>query len=279
MAASRSYVRPPAVAGRFYPDDPTQLRREVEERIGAAKATPTRAFGAVAPHAGYVYSGGVAGATFARLEVPRRVVVLAPNHTGRGERVAVATASAFAVPGAEVPVDEELVQAVLSEVAGASADQRAHEREHAVEVQLPFLVARRGDVRIAPVVLAGLDREEAVAAGEALARVVRTCGGPDEVLVVASSDMSHYLPDEECRRIDRLAIDRMLALDAAGLYQTVVEEDISMCGFIPATILCACARALGATRSELCAYATSGDAFGQTDSVVGYAGVVIPVTM
>lgn len=272
--ADDAFVRSPAVAGLFYPRDPQLLRREVERHIGdTADAAP--AVGAVVPHAGYVYSGGVAGRTFRRLAVPRRVVILCPNHTGRGSRVSVVPAGAFRVPGADVPVDEHLARAVLAEVPGAAADTRAHEREHAIEVELPFLLARRPDVAIVPIVLGGLDESEAVAVGEGLARAAEAAAPGQDVLVLASSDMSHYVPDRTARALDRLAIERLLALDPSGLHRTVERHDISMCGYLPATAMLAWARRRGAGRAELAGYATSGETSGDLEHVVGYAGVVV----
>lgn len=264
------FVRPPAVAGRFYPGDAQALRREVERHLGdVSSAAPACA--AVVPHAGYLYSGGVAGQTFRRLALPERVVVLCPNHTGRGAPIAVIPSGSFRVPGGDVPIDEALARTILAEAPGAVADARAHEREHAIEVELPFMLARRPDVAIVPIVLGGISGREAIAFGEALARAV----AGRELLVLASSDMSHYVPDRTARTLDQLAIDRMLALDAEGLYRTVEEREISMCGVLPATAMLAYARARGAGRSALAGYATSGDASGDFDQVVGYAGIVV----
>ena len=265
-------IRPPAVAGRFYPGEPAELRRQVARFLGTPAPAP--AVGAVVPHAGYVYSGKVAGATFRRLRIPERVVVLGPNHTGRGAPISVFATGAFRIPGADVPIDEPLAAAILAAVPGAQDDRRAHEREHALEVELPFLVALRPDVRIVPIVLGGLDGERAAAAGRALAEAIRG----EEILVIASSDMSHYIPHDEAARRDRLAIDRVLALDALGLYDTCERADISMCGVLPATALVACAASLGASGAELVQYATSGEAFGDYASVVGYAGMLVGTT-
>lgn len=267
-------VRAPAVAGRFYSADPSALRLDVSRRIGdAAAAAP--ALGAMAPHAGYVYSGDTAGRTFALLQVPRRVIVLAPNHTGRGARISVVASGAFRVPGADVPIDEDLARACLAEIEDAREDTRAHELEHAVEVELPFLLARRPDVQIVPIVLGRVAEGEAVKMGAGLARAIDAAAGREDVLVLASSDMSHYLPDERTRQLDRLAIDQMLKLDPGGLYRTVCALDITMCGYVPATAMLACALARGGGAAELAAYATSGDAFGDTERVVGYAGLLV----
>jgi MEMO1 family protein len=274
MRQLESLVRRPAVAGRFYPGDPADLDRAVRAFLDGGKDGPPRpALGVMAPHAGYVYSGGVAGQVFSRVEVPARVVVLCPNHTGRGTPVSVVTEGAFRIPGADVPIDTDLARAILDEVPAARADRAAHRDEHAIEVELPFLLARRADVAIVPIVLSGLGEAETVRLGVGLYRAIARAGG--DALLVASSDMSHYLPDAEAREVDARALEPLLSFDPAGLYRTVREHDISMCGFIPATAMLAYCREAGAGRPELVGYATSGDAFGDRDRVVGYAGVVV----
>lgn len=275
---AKSWSRPPAVAGRFYPGDGAALSRQVAEFLarGAPAAgadRPSPALGVMAPHAGYMYSGEVAGRVFADVDVPERIVVLGPNHTGLGRRIAVVGAGSFRLPGAEVPIDEELAAAVLAEVPGAEVDHEAHRFEHAIEVELPFLRARRPDLRIVPVVLAGLAEADALGVGEGLHRAAQRVGA--SVLVVASSDMSHYLSDREARRVDHQALAPLLAFDPPGLYRTVRENDISMCGFIPATAMLTYARLAGAQAPSLVGYATSGDTSGDKTRVVGYAGVVV----
>ncbi|HEX6836481.1 MAG TPA: AmmeMemoRadiSam system protein B [Polyangia bacterium] len=274
MAAGGLDVRQPAVSGRFYPGRADELRAEVVKFLGgAATGGGRRHVGVVAPHAGYVYSGPVAGKVFADTIVPRRVIVLAPNHTGRGARAAVWAKGAFALPGDQVPVDEELTGRLLDAGAGVVADREAHRFEHALEVELPFLRARNPDAIVTPLILGGLDGAECIALGKTLAAIVGALD--EEVLVVASSDMSHYLPDDVTRKIDRRAIEPMLACDPARLFDVVEREDISMCGILPATTMLSYARARGATRGTLVAYGTSGDAFGDTDRVVGYAGIAV----
>ena len=266
-------TRMPAVAGSFYPDDPAQLERQVADFLTGAPP-PRRVRACMAPHAGYVYSGSLAGRTFAAVEVPRRVIVLGPNHTGRGRRVAVVPDGVFRMPGGDVPIDAELAGRVLAEVRGAERDLEAHRYEHAIEVELPFLRARRPDVAVVPIVLAGLGESDAVALGEALHRAAEAVDG--EVLVVASSDMSHFLPEEVTREVDRRALAPLLELDPAGLYRTVVSHDISMCGFVPATAMLSYARRAGAGAPELIGYGTSADTSGDRRRVVGYARVIVP---
>jgi MEMO1 family protein len=265
-------VRSPAVAGRFYPGDGPGLAAQVADLM--PKTETQRLLAVMAPHAGYVYSGGVAGAVFAATEVPRRVVVMAPNHTGLGARGAVWSKGSFALPGFSVPVDEELCDRWMAEAGGLlTPDHSAHRREHALEVELPFLRARREDLLLTPAILGSLDADECIAVGEALARAVTSV--KEEVLVVASSDMSHYLPDDVTRKIDQRALEPLLQLDAGALYRRVRDEDISMCGILPATAMVAYAVARGAKTARLLKYATSGDAFGDYSAVVGYAGVLI----
>jgi AmmeMemoRadiSam system protein B len=268
-----SDIRAPAVAGRFYPDAPAELAATVTRLCDGADSA-TRHLVVVAPHAGYVYSGGVAGQVFARTVVPRRVVVLAPNHTGRGERAAVWSTGAFDLPGGAIPIDEELCARLIAASDGVLvADREAHRFEHALEVELPFLRARRPDLVLSPIILGPLDLDECLAVGRTLARVLG--GLEEEALVVASTDMNHYLPDDVTRKLDQRVLEPLLQLDAAQLYRRVRDEDHSMCGVIPTTAALFYARARGATTARLVGYATSGDAFGDRDRVVGYAGVVI----
>lgn len=276
-----STTRQPAVAGRFYPGTPDEVAREVSALFAAAPAgEDAPAVAVMCPHAGWVYSGALAARTLAAVHVPPRVIVMCPNHTGAGARVAVMTAGQWRVPGATVPVDAELAALVVEEaraIRGARADEAAHADEHAIEVLVPLLLARQPALRLVPIVVGGLAGDEAVALGEALARAVaRLPAGARDVLVVASSDMSHYLPDAECRRRDRHALGALVTGDPDALIDEVVAHDVSMCGVRPAAAMLAYARAVGALAPRLVGYATSGDAFGDRDRVVGYAGVVIP---
>lgn len=273
MSPSRGPVREPAVAGTFYPARAERLRDELVKVLYTGPVTPRPVRGIVAPHAGYVYSGGVAGATYARIEVPPRVIILAPNHTGRGAPVSVWPGGSWQTPLGAVPIDDALVAQIMEEIDGATADCKAHEEEHAAEVQVPFLQMRRSDVRIAVVVLSALECGELQAIGARLSAICARM--PDQVLVVASSDMNHYESEAETERKDRLAIERVLALDEAGLAGVIAREDISMCGYAPAIAMLSCAKALGATKAELVRHATSGAVSGDHSRVVGYAGMLV----
>ncbi|BDG01877.1 AmmeMemoRadiSam system protein B [Anaeromyxobacter oryzae] len=265
-------VREPAVAGSFYTGGASALAVEVDAFLAGAGPARAQALGIVAPHAGYVYSGAVAGAVFGRVDVPARVIVLGPNHTGLGRaRAALYPEGAWRTPLGEVPVDPGLTRA-LAAAPGVRPDPLAHLREHALEVQIPFLQrARPEGLSIAALCLAHLSYDECEALGGAVADAALAAGA----LVVASSDMSHYIPAEAARAADGRAIERILALDPEGLYDVVHAEEISMCGIIPATVMLVAARARGATRAELVRYANSGDVTGDHRHVVGYAGILV----
>ncbi|MBI2897235.1 MAG: AmmeMemoRadiSam system protein B [Deltaproteobacteria bacterium] len=264
-------MREPAVSGRFYPSEPRTLRESVVSYLGDC-SREREAIVVVAPHAGYVYSGAIAGAAYAAARVPETVVVLGPNHTGAGARAAIITAGRFRTPSGDIAIDERLA-GLVREKADLTEDTRAHAREHGIEVHLPFLWERRAEVRIVPICLGGLAYEDCARLGKAIADAVRAVGG--RVLIVSSTDMSHYVPATVAARLDGLAIDRALSLDAPGLYETVTRHDISMCGLVPTTVALEAARDLGASDAELVRYGNSGDVNGDVDHVVGYAGLVV----
>lgn len=264
-------IREPAVAGRFYPGDEAGLRRTVETLLGPA-VEPRPAIALVGPHAGYVYSGAILGQTYARVVVPQRVVLMCPNHTGLGVSRSLWPGGSWRLPGGTVPVDDALCEALRREC-GARPDRAAHLREHALEVHLPFARARQPELRIAALCLAGLEVDECRELGEGLARVVR--GSDEPVLIVASTDMSHYVSAAEAATLDGMALARVEALDPEGLHHTVRSHRISMCGVIPTTVALFAARALGATEAELVRYGHSGQTSGDLDRVVGYAGVLV----
>jgi AmmeMemoRadiSam system protein B len=266
-------TRPTVVDGAFYPRSPGRLQADVRSLMETVDEPRHDLLACLAPHAGYVYSGGVAGRVFAHLRLPPVVLLMGPNHTGRGARVACAPHDAWSSPLGPVPVDGALRQTLLERSPRVELDDRAHLQEHSLEVMLPFLRERRPDVRVVPVCLAHLSRDECLAFGAEVAAAVS--GFAEPVGIVASTDMSHYVSDDEARRLDRLAIDAALALDPAGLYDTVHAAGITMCGVVPATVALAAANALGATAAHLVHYATSGDVSGDRSAVVGYAGICV----
>lgn len=263
-------VRRPAVAGAFYPDDPATLRREVEALIGSERGSQ-RAVAILVPHAGYIYSGACAGRTYSETEIPDRVILIGPNHTGAGSPLAIMERGAWLTPLGEASIDEEIADALLARGAGLASDARAHAREHALEVQIPFLQVIRPGVRFAPIAVGTRRLEELLALGAAIAEVVRASAEP--VLIVISSDMSHYIPLERARIEDRPALQAMEAVDPERLHAEVESRGISMCGYCPAVAGLAAARSLGARAGRLVAYTSSADASGDEASVVAYAGM------
>jgi hypothetical protein len=269
-------LRHPAVAGRFYPGDPDDLRTEARGYLSQSsfgKQSPVRAVGCIAPHAGYMYSGHVAGAVFARVEIPRRCIVMCPNHTGMGVPLSVMSEGAWETPLGEVPIDGELAKALKQRFPALQEDSAAHRAEHAAEVELPFLQIRQAELKFVPIALGTRQFEALEQLGKAIADVV--AAQKDPVLIIASSDMNHYESDAVTRVKDHRAIERILTFDPRGLFDVVTQQDISMCGLGPAVAMLTAARQLGAKSAELVKYATSGDVSGDRDTVVGYAGVVV----
>lgn len=274
MTGMLGHVRMPVVAGMFYPGDPNVLRSTVDRLLGAPRpsrgASPS--VGLVVPHAGYPYSGRVAGATFRRAAEygrPDVVLLLGASHSGLGPTLSLSGAGAWRTPLGDVPVDRTAVEALHA--AGMRVYEPAFEREHSIEVELPFLqVLWEDPVAIVPICVQRGGLDELTDAGDALARA--TAGR--RTWVVASSDFTHYEPDEVARERDRLALDAIRALDAARFYRTCQERGLSICGVGAITTLLALARGRGWMTSSLIAYETSGDSTGDRASVVGYAGIV-----
>jgi MEMO1 family protein len=265
--------RKPAVAGQFYPGQPDILRKMVDGFLAAADTAPTPAIGLISPHAGYVYSGALAGRTFASVIVPDRVVILGPNHHGLGHPGAVYGGGSWLTPLGEMKVDSDLVGRLLTACPGLAADAVAHAHEHSLEVQVPFIQARAPGASIVPICLGNAPLEDLLRMGEAIGNILAALAEP--VLMVASSDMTHYEPGSVAREKDFSALDYILKLDARGLFNIVLQQRISMCGVIPAVVMLAAARCLGAVTAEVAGYCNSGDVTGDQGQVVGYAGVVV----
>jgi AmmeMemoRadiSam system protein B len=269
-------VRHPAVAGQFYPARPEALTRDLDRYLApeSSNESPfTAAIGCVVPHAGYMYSGHVAGAVYRRLPLRSSYIILGPNHFGRGEPLATMRAGVWLTPLGPVALDPALARVVSSACPALVDDAEAHATEHSLEVQVPFLQRRAPKLSILPIAVGVGDFETLERLGHAVSEGVKQASEP--TLIVASSDLNHYEPDHLTRVKDRKAIDRILDLDPAGLYETVMREQISMCGFGPVVAMLVAARDLGAHRAELVKYATSADAGGPTSTVVGYAGIVV----
>ena len=264
--------RQPAVAGRFYPAEREALLREVEAHIDRnAKTSPV--LGVVSPHAGFKYSGDVAGAVYSRIEIPDTVILIGPNHTGQGEPVAVMTKGTWAMPMGDIVIDHELANAICEETVIAKQDSSAHLFEHSLETQLPFLQYFKNKFQIVPICLMRMKVSACKELSEGIVRAVKRLGRP--VLLVASSDMTHYESHDEAGVKDRMAIRCIQNRDPVALFETVRSEQITMCGVNPVTVMLYCSESLGAKEAELVKYMTSGEVSGDMEQVVGYAGMII----
>jgi MEMO1 family protein len=224
------------------------------------------------PHAGYVYSGHVAGAVYSRILLPKRILILGVRHFPRGERAAILSSGAWRTPLGDAEIDGTLAESLREACPLLREDSVAHSGEHSLEVQLPFLQALDAGFMFVPVALGTIQFEELVKVGEAIAGVLAACG--EDVLLLTTSDLNHYEDDAATRVKDQKAIEKLLAMDARGLYDTCRNEKISMCGLGPAVAMLTALNSLGAKHAELVRYATSGDASGERDAVVGYAGMI-----
>jgi AmmeMemoRadiSam system protein B len=272
-ASRRCIMRSPVVANRFYPGSRSALTAELAGMVPEiSTADKEKALVVVSPHAGYVYSGGVAGETLARVRIPDTVIILGPNHHGHGAPLGLGTED-WQMPLGDVPVNRELAGRILDGSRVITEDETAHAYEHSLEVQVPFLQYLNSAVRIVPIVVSHIPYQVCVEAAQDLARAIREYG--QEVLIVASTDMTHYESRESASRKDHQALARIQELDPQGLYETVVGNRISMCGIMPTTIALLTANELGARQAELVRYTDSGEASGDTMQVVGYAGMII----
>jgi AmmeMemoRadiSam system protein B len=267
-------LRSPAVAGQFYPGSEASLVKTLSALVPEIQPEERKeALAVVSPHAGYIYSGGVAGETFARVKVPESVVILGPNHTGHGAPIALMAQGSWDMPMGEVAINIELAAQIAKSSPLVEIDEIAHRFEHSLEVQVPFLQYIQNNLNIAPIVVSHVAYETCVAVGQGLAAAIKSYG--KQVLIVASTDMTHYESRQEASAKDSLALGRIQELDPEGLYNTVIGKRISMCGIMPATVALIAALALGAKKAELVRYTDSGETSGDTSHVVGYAGLVI----
>lgn len=265
-------LRMPAVSGAFYPAASQELERLVDSYLGRAITGQAPAKAVICPHAGYVYSGAVTGEVLGSIEVPSRVVLLGPKHRRAGAPAAVDSSAAWRFPFGDVELDRPLCDAVAS-LPGLESDSTAHRDEHSLEVQVPFLFRRCRHLRITPILLGHEVAPRLAEIGDGIARAIRETG--EQVLILASTDMSHYLPQERARQRDSLALGHIDRLDPAGLLSTVMSNDITMCGVVPTVAALYAAVALGAEKATLVRYTTSAETSGDSTSVVGYAGYVV----
>ncbi len=264
--------RKPAAADRFYPGSQSALKQMIAGLTPVSTGQKENALALISPHAGYIYSGSLACRTISSALIPERVMILGPNHHGIGDRVAISTAD-WQMPQGLVPIDREFTRALVNSSALISADEKPHLHEHSLEVQVPFLQTFQENLRIIPLAVSHISYADCQAVAEAITAAMKQTG--TQPLLLASTDMSHYESRKSATRKDKQALDHIIDLDPSGLYQTIVENKISMCGFIPVTITLLAAKQLGARTARLIGYTDSGETSGDLNQVVGYAGFVI----
>lgn len=278
-------IRKAFVANQFYPGDREVLRAAVEAYLKAGKNSEKAAgnppsilaeetaAAIISPHAGYIYSGCIAGRVYAGVTIPDDIILIGPNHTGLGERAAVFAGGEWEVPLGRLRVNEKLSRLVLDKSPSFTADTEAHAEEHSLEVQLPFIYVKNPGASIVPITVMPAKHSECEEMGYALAAAIKEYG--KDVLIIVSSDMNHYEPESVTIKKDKIAIDKVLLLDSAGLLDAARKNRITMCGVVPAAIAIAAAKKLGATAGTLIAHSTSGKTSGDYEHVVGYAGIII----
>lgn len=261
------------MAGYFYPNDSAALRDMIEGMLDP-QADKEKAISAISPHAGYVYSGKVAGSVFSSITLPKNFIILGPNHQDVSTGISIMQQGIWETPLGDVSINTTLADLIMKKSGTLKENAKSHSQEHSLEVQVPFIQYLKGNISFVPISIAYFatydDLEEL---GKAIAGAIREYG--QDVLIVASTDMSHYVSQEVAKEKDFLAIEKILDLDARGLYDVVKREKISMCGFQPTTATIIASNELKAKKAELIKYQTSGDVSGDFLKVVGYAGIRI----
>jgi AmmeMemoRadiSam system protein B len=264
-------LRETAVAGQFYPAGKEFLKKELKKMVVISE-NRQKVLGLLAPHAGYVYSGACAGLGYGRVILSETVIILGVNHRGSGAPLALDGNDSWETPMGNVAINSELRSRLLSASDLFAIDNEAGRLEHSLEVQVPFIQYSSPGSRILPITIAAHRLADLLAAGQAIAGLFKE---NENIMMVASSDMSHYIPAAKARELDFKAIEQLLKLDAQGLYRTVQENRISMCGVAPAIIMLSAAKEAGASKAELVSYTNSGEVSGDSAEVVGYASLII----
>jgi len=266
-------VRPPAVAGRFYPADAGELDKLIDECLGQPTGTRSAYPAVMVPHAGLAFSGRIAGQVFAQVEVPDTVIVIGPKHTRLGVEWAVAPHRTWSFPGGELKSDPSLAQAMVDAIPNLQLDSAAHQSEHGIEVELPFIARLNPNAKVVGIAIGAGDLAQCREFSSGLAQVLKEW--PEKVLLVVSSDMNHYASDEENRRLDEIAMQSLETLDSENVYETVQKHSISMCGVLPAVMVMEAVKQLGGLhKAQRVAYATSAETSGDKSRVVGYCGML-----
>lgn len=263
-------MRAPAVAGQFYPRSKNDLEREINRCFAGTAVSVKDVLGAVVPHAGYMYSGNTAAYVYVALPKADTFVLLGPNHTGYGSPVSVSSET-WSTPLGEVSADIEFIKALPKRI--IYMDESAHKYEHSIEVQLPFLQHRFREFSIAAICMGMQDEETAIEVGMEVAEAARKVN--KKIVIIASSDFTHYMPDKTARENDAYYIQSILDMDVSGFYRRLYERNASVCGYGAIVAMLTAAKALGAKKATLLKYSTSGDTTGDLAAVVGYAGIIV----
>ncbi len=269
-------VRNPAVAGAFYPADINHVNALIESFNVSIPENKINAFGIVSPHAGYVYSGKTALMGYSSINIKKNIIIIGPNHTGLGVGFSVMNKGSYNFDSFNVPINSALADEIINQTDSPfQSDEKAQLKEHSLEVQIPLLHYFKTDFSIVPLVISYVRYNDVVKAAKAIYNAIMKLDLLDDVLVVASSDMTHYESAEEAKAKDSIAISEILRLDSEGLYNKVIDNNISMCGFIPVSIMLLIAKMAGKNSAKLINYTNSGDASGDYSSVVGYSSIVV----
>jgi len=263
-------IREPAVAGMFYERDAASLKKHISKYIIDVKEK-FKAKGVVVPHAGYIYSGRVAGEVFSSVEIPDIIIIMGPNHTGFGVPISVMNEGIFRTPIGDCKINEPFANEIIKNCSYAKKDIYAHLNEHSIEVQLPFILTLKKSFTFVPICLAEPDLNKLKSLAKTMADVIKD----KEVLLVASTDLTHYESAEEAKQKDKLVLDAIETLEPDIMVKHIREKDISMCGWMPVYVMLHCTKILGAKQGKIIRYANSGEVSGDYDQVVGYGGAVI----
>jgi len=270
----KSKVRKPAAAGQFYPSSPQGLKNQIETLIDK-NADKLNVIACMLPHAGYAYSGAVAGQTASRIDIKDKIVLLGPNHTGYGVPFSIMTEGTWQTPLGEIKIDSHLAGQILKNSRYLEDDFMAHIYEHSLEVELPILQYFKTIFEIVPISVLSDDIAVLKEIGQDIASTIKEANLKDSTLIVASSDMTHYEPQAQAQKKDQEAIKAILELNEDKLMEKIRSLGISMCGYAPVIVMLSAAKLLGAKNAQLIKYQTSGDVTGDTSKVVGYAGIVV----
>ncbi len=269
-------MRSPAVAGMFYAATKEELTQQIkgcfEHKLGPKeKFSSENIVGAIVPHAGYTFSGPVAAHVYKAIQDYDidTFIIFGPNHTGLGSPISIMTEGEWLTPLGSVEINSDLADEIANNSKDSVADELAHLREHSIEVQLPFLQYIKKNFSFVPIAFMRQDLEVAKNLGEAIAAVCKD----KNVMIIASSDFTHYEPKDVAEKKDRKAIEHIINLDPDGFFEEVQENHLSICGYGPILTAMCTLEKLGLKKASLLKYATSGDVRKMPD-VVGYASII-----